>query len=308
MRRLSMVYPAQMKPSHLILLLIMNLCWAAVYSSYKLLGAHLPTGGIVTLRFGLAALCLLAAWPWLPGPAPRGWDLLKTCVMGLLVYVIGQRLQVYGNQLGTAGNSAVLMAFEPVITSLAAALFLSEHIGPRRWTGFALGMVGVVLLNGVWQADFQWTGVSVSLIFVSSFAFEAAYSVVGKPITMRASAIKMVAISLTVGAAANLLIDGPTTIAAAKVLPPKAWLLLFALAIICTAIGYSVWFIVIRDCPVNVAALTIFAQSAFGVAIAALWLKEKLHWGQIWGSAAIVAGLAVGLSRQLKTTTNTSKT
>jgi drug/metabolite transporter (DMT)-like permease len=290
-----------MKPGHLILLLVMNFCWAVVYSIYKLLGPNLPTGGIVTLRFGLAALCLLAAWPWLPGPAPRGRDLITTCVMGLLVYVIGQRLQVYGNQAGTAGNSAVLMAFEPVITSLAAAIFLHEHIGPRRWAGFALGMFGVVLLNGVWRADFQWTGVAASLIFVSSFAFEAAYSVVGKPITMRASIIKMVAISLAVGTAANLLIDGRATLAAAKVLPPQAWLLLFALALICTAIGYSLWFIVIRECPVNVAALTIFAQSVFGVALAAVWVKEKLHLGHFWGSAAIVAGLAVGLSRQVKT-------
>jgi drug/metabolite transporter (DMT)-like permease len=288
-----------MKPQHLIILLLMNLCWAGVYSAYKVLGPDLPTGGIVTLRFGLAALCLLAAWPWLPGPAPRGRDLIKTCVMGLLVYVIGQRLQVYGNQLGSAGNSAVLMAFEPVITSLAAALFLREHIGPRRWAGFALGMFGVVLLNGVWRADFQWTGLAASLIFVSSFVFEAAYSVVGKPIIMHTSVMKMVAISLAVGAVANLLIDGPTTIAAAKVLPQEAWLLLLALALVCTAIGYSVWFIVIRECPVNVAALTIFAQSVFGVAIAALWLKEKLHLGQIWGSAAIVAGLALGLSGQI---------
>lgn len=296
-----------MKPGHLILLLVMNFCWAAVYSSYKFLGANLPSGGIVTLRFGIAAVCLMAAWPWLPGSAPRGWDLIKTCIMGLVVYVIGQRLQVYGNQLGTAGNSAVLMAFEPVITSLAAALFLHEHIGPRRWTGFALGMFGVILLNGIWRADFEWAGVRASLIFISSFVFEAAYSVVGKPITLRASAIKMVAISLAVGAAANLLVDGRSTIAAARVLPASAWILLFALALICTAIGYSVWFIVIRDCPVNVAALTIFAQSAFGVAIAAVWLKENLHWGHIWGSAAIVGGLAVGLSRQLKPPENIPK-
>ena len=80
----------------------------------------------------------------------------------------------------------------------------------------------------------------------------------------------------------------------------KAWLLLFALAILCTVIGYSVWFIVIRECPVNVAALTIFAQSVFGVAIAALWVHEKLHWGQLLGSVTIVAGLVLGLSRQIR--------
>ena len=50
------------------------------------------------------------------------------------------------------------------------------------------------------------------------------------------------------------------------------------------------------------AALTIFAQSVFGVAIAALWLGEKLHWGHLLGSVTIAAGLAFGLSRQIRKT------
>jgi drug/metabolite transporter (DMT)-like permease len=289
-----------MKPAYLIILLVMNFFWAGVYSAYKIIGDGVPAGSIVTLRFGLAGLSLLIAWPWLPGPAPRGRHLASTCLMGVMLVVLGQRLQVYGNQLGTAGNSSVLMAVEPLITSLAAALFLREHIGPRRLAGFALGMCGVALLNGVWRKDFQWTGLVPRLIFVSSFVCEAAGSVIGKPIVARASVMKMLAVALLVGTAVNLLIDGPATLSAAKTLRPLAWCLLLWLAIICTAIGYSVWFIVIRECPVNVAALTIFAQCVFGVAIAALWVGEKLHWGQLFGSVTIVAGLVLGLSRQVR--------
>jgi drug/metabolite transporter (DMT)-like permease len=242
---------------------------------------------------------MLMAWPWYRGTTPRGRDLFLACVMGLFVFVVGQRLQVYGNQLGTAGNSAVLMSVEPLVASLAAALFLRERIGPRRLAGFALGMCGVAVLNGAWRKDFQWTGLVPSLIFVSSFVAEAAYSVIGKPIIARASVMKTLTLSLLAGTAANLLIDGPQTLHAARTLPLQAWVLLFSLAIICTAIGYSVWFIVIRECPVNVAALTIFTQSVFGVAIAALWLHEKLHWGHLFGSLTIVAGLVLGLSRQV---------
>jgi len=220
--------------------------------------------------------------------------------MGLMLYVLGQRLQVYGNQLGTAGNSAVLMAFEPLVTSLAAAVFLHEHIGPRRWAGFALGLFGVALLHGIWRSDFQWTGLAASLIFVSSFICEAAYSVMGKPITARSSIMKMLTISLLVGTAANLLVDGRSTWAAAKSLSPTAWLLLLVLAVICTAIGYSLWFMIIRECPVNVAALTVFTQSVFGVGLAGIWLDEKLHWEQAAGCLTIVAGLILGLSRQIK--------
>jgi drug/metabolite transporter (DMT)-like permease len=277
----------------------MNFFWAAVYSAYKLIGADLATGGIVTLRFGMAALFLLFAWPWLPGPTPQGRDWVASCLMGLMLFVLGQRLQVYGNQLGTAGNSSVLMGFEPIITSVAAAIFLRERIGPRRWMGLVLGFCGVALLHGVWRADFRWAGLTASLIFISSFVCEAAYSVIGKPIVMRASVMKMLAISLVAGTVGNLLIDGSTTIHAARALSAQAWVLLVMLALVCTAIGYSIWFVVIRECPVNVAALTVFAQSVFGVAIAALWLHEQLHWGQLLGGFCIIAALAWGLSRQI---------
>ncbi|HWX22386.1 MAG TPA: DMT family transporter [Candidatus Binatia bacterium] len=289
-----------MKPVYLIILLLMNLCWAAVYSAYKVLGQELPTGAIVTLRFGLAGLSLLFVWPWLPGPAPRGRNLAVTCLMGLVLFVLGQRLQVYGNQIGTAGNSAVLMALDPLLTSLAAALFLREHIGPRRLAGFGLGLCGVALLHGIWRADFRWTGLAPSLIFVSSFVCEAAYTVMGKPIISRASVMKMLAISLLAGTTVNLCIDGRETVHAVSRLSLEGWLLLAGLATVCTAIGYSVWFIVIRDCSVSVAALTVFAQSVFGGAIAAVWLGERLHWGHLFGSATIVAGLVLGLSRQIR--------
>jgi len=279
----------------------MNFFWAAVYSAYKVIGPALPTGGIVTLRFGLAALSLLVVWAWLPGKSPRGYDLLKTCVMGVVVYVLGQRLQVFGNQLGTAGNSSVLMAVEPLITSVAAALFLREHIGPRRLAGFALGLVGVALLNRVWTPAFEWTGLEASVLFICSFVCEASFSVVGKPIVERAGVMKMVAISLVVGTAINLLIDGADTFHAMVRLNATAWVLLLLMAIVCTAVGYSVWFMVIRECPVNVVALTLFSQAVFGVVIAALWVGEKLHTGQLIGSLVIVVGLVLGLSRQIVT-------
>lgn len=290
-----------MKPWHLFLLLLMNFFWGSVYSAYKVIGAEaLHSGGIVTLRFGLAAVCFLLIWPWLPGQAPKGRDFWLTCLMGLALYVVGQRLQVFGNQIGTAGNSSVLMAVEPLITSVAAALFLREHIGPRRLMGFALGIFGVVLLNRVWSPDFHWTGLNASLIFISSFICEAAYSVVGKGIVAKAGIMKMIAISLLVGTAANLLIDGSRTLEAAANLNLTAWALLLFMAIVSTVIGYSIWFVVIKQCPINVVALTVFSQAVFGVLVAALWLGEKVHWGQFFGSLSIVLGLVLGLSRQMK--------
>jgi drug/metabolite transporter (DMT)-like permease len=110
----------------------------------------------------------------------------------------------------------------------------------------------------------------------------------------------MLAISLLAGTVANLLIDGPSTLVAAGRLSLESWFLVVGMAIVCTVIGYSVWFIVIRECPINVAALTVFAQAIFGAGIAALWLGERLRWGQLLGCLTIVAGLVIGLSRQIE--------
>ncbi len=300
-----------MKLSYLIILLVINFFWAAVYAAYKIIDQSLPVGGttgiIVTLRFGIAALCLVAAWPWLPGPAPKGRDLVRTCLMGFMVFVLGQRLQVYGNQLGTAGNSAVLMAVEPLVTSVAAAVFLHEPIGPRRLAGFALGILGVAVLNRVWQPGFQWTGTVPSLIFISSFLCESAYSVIGKPVIARAGMMKVLAVGLVSGTALNLLIDGRTTFSMVGRISLQVWLLLLALALICTVIGYTVWFMAIRESPVNVVALTVFTQSIYGVGLATWWLGEKLHWGQLFGSLTILVGIILGLSRQMKHSDDTAE-
>jgi len=116
----------------------------------------------------------------------------------------------------------------------------------------------------------------------------------------RAGMMKILTLALLFGMAGNLLIDGPQTVHAALALPPRCWWLIAYLSIICTAVGYAFWFLVIRETDVNVAALTIFAQPVAGIALAAIWLREPLHWGQLWGSLAIVIGLVIGLSRQIK--------
>ena len=109
-----------MRPAYLIILIVLNFFWAAALSAYKIIEPDLEPGGIVTLRFGLAAVSLLVLWPWLPGAAPRGRDLAKTCALGLIVFVLGHRLQVLGNKLGTASNSSVLVAVEPLIGTHSA--------------------------------------------------------------------------------------------------------------------------------------------------------------------------------------------
>jgi drug/metabolite transporter (DMT)-like permease len=288
-----------MRPLFLFLLIGMNLLWAGSYPIFKMLGEHLASGSIATLRFGLAALGLLAVWPLLPGRGPRGRDQIRVVLIGLFVFCLAPRLQIEGVHRGQAGDTSLLIALDPLITSIAAALFLREQIAPRRWWGCTLGIVGVMLISQVWLKNAQpLHGLLANLLFISSFFCEATYSVLGKPALERVGTLKLLGAGLLAGTSMNVAIDLMTrapTFTAVQVLPLKAWLLLIYLAVVCTLVGYSLWFVVIRKTEVNIAGMTIFAQPVAGLALSVIWLGESLHWGQLWGSLAITVGLVIAL-------------
>ena len=289
-----------MKPLHLILLLAMNCLWAVSFSAFKALKPSLDEGGVATLRFGLSGAILLLCWPWLPGLAPRRRDLVRTMIMGVIVFVCAPRLQVAGVQRSLATDASILMALAPLIDSVGAAIFLGEYIAPLRWLGFLLGLTGAVLMGEVWRPDFRLPVLAATALILLSFSCESAYSVMGKPVLARAGLFKVLAVALMAGTIVNLFIDGKHTLRAAAVMPATGWLVLGYLAVICTLAGYSLWFVVIKEAQVNVAALTLFVQPVLGAAGAMVWLHETLRWGQLWGGLVIVLGLIVGLQRQAR--------
>lgn len=293
-----------MKQTHFALLVLMNLFWAGSYSAFKGLESTLSAGEITTLRYTLAAIVLALCWPLLPGKSPQGRNLLKAAIMGFLVFAAGPRLMVLGVHLGKAGDASVLIALEPLVTAVAAALFLREHVPARRWAGFLVGMMGVLLLSHGGRLDLPWAGLAANLIFLSSFVCEAAYSVIGKPILEQCGILKVLAVALGWGTLANLLMDGPNTWNQCAELTMTAWLIVGYLTVICTLVGYSIWYVVIRETDVSLAAMTILIQPAVGVLIAAITVGERLHWGQLWGGLAIGMGLIIGLKLHRGTRAN----
>jgi len=287
-----------MKPLHLILLVAMNCLWAGSYSAFKMLSPALDAGNVATLRFGLAGALLWLWWPWLPGAAPRGRELVRAVTMGLLAFGLSPRLQVAGVQMGRAADAAVLIALEPLIVSVGATIFLREPIGLRRWLGFVLGLAGVALMSEVWRPGFHWPALTANALILSSLICESTSSIMGKPIVERAGLFKVLAIAITAGAVMNLLMDGRSTLRAAAALPLRDWWLLVYLGLVCTLAGYALWLAIIRETQINTAAFTLFIQPVVGAAIAVAWLGESLHWGQLWGSLVITAGLTIGLVRR----------
>jgi len=53
-------------------------------------------------------------------------------------------------------DATVILFGSPIIMTVAAALFLGEQVGPRRWTAVIIGFVGVVLVAGPGNQAIGW--------------------------------------------------------------------------------------------------------------------------------------------------------
>lgn len=288
-----------MRPLHLILLLGLNVGWATVPTLATRLEGRLGPLEFVFLRYAFALIGLLALWPWLPGKLPRGQDFWRTAVMGIAVFNLGHLLQISGFQLSKAGDASLLLAFDPLICSLGAAIFLRERIPPRRWLGFACAMLGMALMS-LWQPTSALPGLLANLFIILSFVTESIWSVMGKPLVQRWGIPKVTALALLAGTTVNflfLLPHAPAHLQAFAALPAIDWWTLALLGVIFTAFGYSVWYIVIRETPISLAAMTIYLQPLVGTALAAGFTQDALHLGHLLGGTAILGGLAIGLSR-----------
>ncbi|OWQ92961.1 EamA family transporter [Roseateles aquatilis] len=137
------------------------LLWSTGYIAGKLALPHAGPFTLLTLRFGLAALVLLAVSVVTRAPWPktaRQWGHLA--VVGLLMQVLHFSGIYAALQWGLpAGIAALMIGLMPLATALGAHLWLSERLAGRQWLGLLGGLAGVALViagrpmgGGAWQA------------------------------------------------------------------------------------------------------------------------------------------------------------
>lgn len=131
-----------------ILPILFILMWSSGYVAGKL---ALPWAGPFTLlflRFGVAALVLLAVALLTRAPWPAGWrQIAHLVVVGLLIQALQFSGLYAGLSLGvSAGVAALVIGTMPLFTALGASALLGERVAGRQWFGLAAGLFGVVLV------------------------------------------------------------------------------------------------------------------------------------------------------------------
>ncbi len=256
----------------------------------------LPTAGV---RVAIASLALLPVmlsrglWPQLR----QHWKPVMLC--GLINSAIPFALFSFALLSISTGLSSILNATVPLFGALVAWLWLGDKPSASRTMGLVIGFVGVALLASG-KASFKpdasgavtaW-GILACLLATISYALAASFT---RRYLSGLNSL-MVATGSQIGAALGLAVP---TLWMWPAQPPslKAWGALVALAILCTAVAYVLYFRLIERLGPARAITVTFTIPVFAVFYGVTLLGETVTTWMLFCGAIVLCGtaLATGL-------------
>jgi drug/metabolite transporter (DMT)-like permease len=278
---------------NLLLILLLGLLWGMTYGLTKIALATIPPLTFVTARVWLAAaaLWIVVLVSGRQGPAGRH-GLMPIFVQGCLACLVPYTLVAFGQQSVDSALAAILNSMTPLFVCLIGlAQTRSEPLTLGRWLGVALGLGGVTIIVGAGAL----TGLGKTAVGQIAIVLATLSSAVGILYGRRLSDMPP-----------ELAAAGTLTAAALALVPLWLWIemplnvspsgsSLAALAVnalLTTALGYVIYFRLLRSVGGVATASVGYLKPAIGVLIGCAILAEPLTWQIIVGLVAILMGVA----------------
>jgi len=220
-------------------------------------------------------------------------------LIGSFGLAISNALLNLGLQMTSSTKTAIAASLEPVFTILLAGLILREILQRRTIAATFVSIVGAMVLMLGDKTLAQITSelarsgeVLGDVLVIMSMFLAALYSILMKPVASRIGPLRATAYSFFIGAILLLPIVGLEI--------SQAWPLEFNtgavyailfLGVICNAVAFLLWNIILKHTSAGIMAVTLYAQPVGGVIIGWLWLKETLSTMGFIGGAFILFGI-----------------
>jgi drug/metabolite transporter (DMT)-like permease len=269
--------------------------WGTAFVGIKEALRELSPATLAVLRFAIADVCLIVVLAAMPSARPRFarrdlWRLIVLGITGVPMYHLSLN---WGEQRTSASVAALIVATAPVMVALLSAAVLRERTSPRRWAGIALAFSGVAILavsQRTHGASTSFAGVAVSLLAPVAWAV---YSVVGKPLAERASAVQVTAAGMFIGTIALAPLVSRRTFHEVAGLSAAGWGWMLQLGIASSVAGYFifVWALARMDAT----KVSVFLYAVPVVALVTSWivLDEPLGASVLIASVLVISGVVL---------------
>ena len=272
------------------------LIWGGAFFLIAVAVRHVPPFTYVLARLALAAMAMLAFLWWRGEPLGlprRAWGAI--ILLALINTALPFTLFGWAQTQIASGLASILNATTPIWGVIVAHLFTSdEKITPRKAAGVLVGFAGVALMIGPGLFASLGGGALAQLACVVAALSYALAGVWARRFkTMGVSPMSVTTGQLIVGALmmvpVALIGDRPWTL---DWPPLEAIAAIAALAVVCTAFGYVLYFKLIDSSGATNALLVTLLVPPTAILLGVLFLGEVIAPVDIGGLALIGLGLA----------------
>lgn len=300
-----------MSLKHTSLAIFACLLWGSAFAGVKMSLRDVPPLTVAGVRFMLAGALLLplfARGGAIGAALPKQWRIILT--VSLLQTIVLYGTFFVGMTLSRGAQGAIIIGSAPLVTAMLAHFMMpADRMTVRQTAAIALGVIGVGIIaiaSKPWNpAGLRELG-GMTLISVGMIAGQLSNILVARhrgqfnPVLVNGA---QMLVGGTVLFAIAMLVEGPP-----QGLPPmRFYPILLWLAVI-SAVGFSIWFWLLRKVKVSRLNMWKFLIPVFGVTLSWVLLPNESPdvstvCGMVFVAAAVLMGHYRGAqSQNLKTT------
>jgi drug/metabolite transporter (DMT)-like permease len=211
---------------------------------------------------------------------------------GLVVYHLGLN---YGEQYISPSVASLIIATIPVFTVIFATLLLKEKVTKKIAIGVPLSLSGVVIisLTGTSGNPFEVMYLSAALAVLISAFVGAGYTIVGKKLLQRYSALSLTVYAFLFGSLGLLPFLSSSLITETTALSWTGWGAVLFLALLPTVIGYILWYVALEIKTASEISVFLYFIPVLSTIISYFLFHEPITWLFIFGGALVIGGLII---------------
>ena len=273
------------------LLLLLSTIWGCSFIFIKMGDRSFAPMTIAFIRTALGASVLLAMVLKTGSKLPRSWSVWgKLALAALLSNTLPFALFGYGESHITAILAGLLNSVTPLATFPLAILAGIEIPSIRKFAGLALGMVGVMVVLGIWDNALSGSLLGSLACLLAAILYGAGFVYAKKALLNKGHGPLSLATGQLLAAATEALIltawIGPGS--HRLLLAPLVSVIL--LGVLGTGVAYLMSYHLMHQVGALGASLTTMIVPIFSTVAGAVVLQERIHFYQALGAILILGG------------------
>ena len=277
------------------------LIWGSSFLFIAVGATALPAFGVAFMRLLIGTLTLYIIIKIKRYEIPRDFDTWKKFIVGgAFMSAIPFTLFAYAETQVTSALAGIVNSMTPVATVLALLLaFRTEKVTRAQLIGLGIGILGSMVLIGVWQGFGDNELLPVLALFLATIGYGFGGPYIRRFIEPKKLPAEVGAFGQVAGGALIVL---PFYLLAApeKVIGPiDLWVTfsMIALGALGSGIAYVAYYNVLKAAGSTIASSITLGTPIVAVFLGVTVLGESIHWYEPIGGAIIIFGAAVAQGR-----------